>query len=120
MVVKFEGWTFRESKRCLRLPCGLELEAFVDGLGDSRSVAGFEQVHVADCALGGFASAADVVLGGHALEVDVPAVELALSHDELGSCCCRSCLDGGSCCLSCDVLCGFFSFLCHDFEVFGD
>ena len=119
IAVKFKGLTFRESKRGLRLPCGLELEAFVDGLGDSRSVAGFEQVHVADSALGGFASAADVVLGGHALEVDVPAVELALSHDELGSDG-RSSFDGGSCGLSCDVFCGFFSFLCHDFEVFGD
>ena len=118
IAVKFKGLTFRESKRGLRLPCGLELEAFVDGLGNGRSVAGFEQVHVADSALGGFASAADVVLGGHALEVDVPAVELALSHDELGSDG-RSSLDGGSCGLSCDVFCGFFSFLCHDFEVFG-
>ena len=72
----------------------------------------------ADSAFGGFASAADVVLGGHALEVYVPAVELALSHDELGSYG-RSSIDGGSCGLSCDVFCGFFSFLCHDFEVFG-
>ena len=102
MVVIFEGLTFRESKRGLRLPCGLELEAFVDGLGDSRSVAGFEQVHVADSALGGFASAADVVLGGHALEVDVPAVELALSHDELGSYGSGSFDCGGNGC--CDVL----------------
>ena len=30
------------------------------------------------------ATAADVILGSHALEVDVPAVELVLSHDELG------------------------------------
>lgn len=118
MVVKFEGWTFRESKRGLRLPCGLELEAFVDGLGNRRSVTGFEQVHVTDSALGCLAAAADVVLGGHALEVDIPAVELALSHDEPGSDG-RSSLDGGSCGLSCDVFCGFFSFLCHDFEVFG-
>ena len=104
MVVIFEGLTFRESKRGLRLPCGLELEAFVDGLGDSRSVAGFEQVHVADCALGGFAAAAYVVLRSHALEVNVPATELLDSHDELGSCC-RSSLDGGSCGLSCDFFC---------------
>ena len=96
----------------------LELEAFVDVLGDSRSVTGFEQVHVAHRAFGRLASASDVVLGGHALEVDVPAVELALSHDELGSCC-RSSLDGGSCGLSDFLFCGFFSFLCHDFEVFG-
>lgn len=119
IAVKFKGLTFRESKRGLRLPCGLELEAFVDVWGNCRSVAGFEQVHIADSALGGFASAADVVLGGHALEVDVPAVELALCHDELGSNG-RSCFDGGSCGLYCDVFCGFFSFLCHDFEVFGD
>ena len=114
MRVRLSG----ESKRGLRLPCGLELEAFVDGLGNGRSVAGFEQVHVTDSALGGLASAADVVLGGHALEVDVPAVELALSHDELGSYC-RNSLDGGSCGLSDFLFCGFFSFLCHDFEVFG-
>lgn len=118
MVVNLEGLTCRESKRGLRLPCGLELEAFVDGLENRRSVAGFEQVHVTDSAFGGFASAADVVLGGHALEVYVPAVELALSHDELGSYG-RSSIDGGSCGLSCDVFCGFFSFLCPDFEVFG-
>ena len=118
IAVKFKGLTFRESKRGLRLPCGLELEAFVDGLGNRRSVAGFEQMHVTDSALGGLAAAADVVFGGHALKVDVPAVELALSHDELGSDG-RSSLDGGSCGLSCDVFCGFFSFLCHDFEVFG-
>ena len=119
IAVKFKGLTFRESKRGLRLPCGLELEAFVDGLGNGRSVAGFEQVHVTDSALGCLAAASHVVLGIHALEVDVPAVELALSHDELGSDG-RSCFDGVSCGLSCDVFCGFFSFLCHDFEVFGD
>ena len=96
----------------------LELEAFIDVLGDSRSVAGFEQVHISHCALGGLAAAAYVILRSHALEVDVPATELLDSHDELGSCC-RSSLDGGSCGLSCDVFCGLFRFLCHDFEVFG-
>ena len=74
-----------ESERGLRLPRCLELEAFVDVLGDSRSVSCFEQVHVAHRALGCLAAASHVVLGSHALEVDVPAVELALSHDELGS-----------------------------------
>lgn len=69
---------------------------------------------------GAVGDAADVVLRSHALEIDVPAVELALSHDELGSCrCCRSSLDGGSGGLSLDFFCGFFSFLCHDSEVFG-
>ena len=118
MVVIFEGLTFRESKRGLCLPCGLELEAFIDVLGDDRSVSCFEQMHIAHCAFGRLASASDVVFGGYALEIDVPAVELALSHDELGSYG-RSSIDGGSCGLSCDVFCGFFSFLCHDFEVFG-
>lgn len=67
---------------------------------------------------GAVGDAADVVLRSHALEIDVPAVELALSHDELGSYC-RNSLDGGSCGLSDFLFCGFFSFLCHDFEVFG-
>ncbi len=59
---------------------------------------------------GAVGDAADVVLRSHALEIDVPAVELALSHDEVGSArglallCggshCRSSLDGGSCGLS--------------------
>ena len=42
-------------------------------------------MHIAHGTLGCLASAAYIVLGGNALEVDVPAVELALSHDELGS-----------------------------------
>ncbi len=75
-------------------------------------------MHVAHGAFGRLASASDVVLGSHTLEVDVPAVELALSHDELGSYC-RSSLDGGSSGLSDFLFCGFFSFLCHDLEVFG-
>ena len=90
------------SERVLTLSLSLKLEAFVDVLGDSRSVSGFEQVHVAHCALGGLASATDVILGSHALEVDVPAVELAGCDDELGICgsCCFDC--GGNVC--CDVL----------------
>lgn len=117
-----ENWRFdireeSEGGLCLLSRC-LELEAFVDVLGDSRPVTGFEQVHVAHGAFGRLASASDIVLGGHALEVDVPAVELALSHDELGSCY-RNSLDGGSGGLSDFLFCGFFSFLCHDFEVFG-
>ena len=94
----------RESEGGLSLLRSLELEAFVDILGDSRSVASFEQVHISHCALGGLASAAYVVLRSHALEVDVPATELLDSHDELGSCC-RSSLNYGSCGLSCDFFC---------------
>ena len=75
-------------------------------------------MHVTHRAFGRLASASDVVFGGHALEVDVPAVELALSHDEPGSDG-RSVLDGGSGGLGDLFFCGFFSFLCHDFEVFG-
>lgn len=115
-ILRFD---FREeSEGGLRLSRCLELEAFVDVLGDGRTVAGFEQVHIADSALGCLATAADVVLGSHALEVDVPAVELVLSHDELGGDC-RSSIYDGSCGLSDFLFCGFFSFLCHDFEVFG-
>lgn len=107
MVVKFEGQTFGESEGGVSLPRGLELEAFIYVLGNRRSVAGFEQVHISHCGFGRLAAAADVVLGGHALKVDVPAVELALSHDEVGSerslallrggSDGRSSLDGGSC-----------------------
>jgi len=101
-----ENWRFdnrEESEGGLRLlsRC-LELEALVDVLGDSRPVTGFEQVHVAHGAFGRLAAASDVVLGSHALEVDVPAVELALSHDELGSCGSGSFDCGGNDC--CDVL----------------
>ena len=116
-----------ESEGGLRLSRCLELEAFIDVLGDGRTVSGFEQVHIADSALGCLATAADVVLGSHALEVDVPAVELVLSHDELGGdsslgkrfAVSRSIIYDGSCGLSGFLFCGFFSFLCHDFEVFG-
>ena len=118
----------REKREGLTLSLSLELEAFVNVLGYGSSVAGFEQVHIAYCALGCLAAAADVVLGGYTLEVDVPAVELVLSHDELGSDG-RNGLDSGicgffsgatRCCVLSDFLfCGFFSFLCHDFEVFG-
>lgn len=85
-------------------------------------------MHVAHRAFGRLAPASDVVLGSHALEVDVPAVELALSHDEVrslrsrllrGGSCSSGSLDGGSCGLSDFLFCGFFSFLCHDLEVFG-
>ena len=38
-------------------PLGLELEAFIDVLGDSRSIAGFEQMHVAHRAFGCLAGA---------------------------------------------------------------
>lgn len=89
-------------REALSLSRCLELEAFVDVLGYSRSVSGFEQVHVAHRALGCLATAADVVLGSHALEIDVPAVELALSHDELGSYGSGSFDCGGNGC--CDVL----------------
>lgn len=112
------GWTSGESKRGLCLPCGLELEAFVDVLRDSRPVSGFEQVHVTHRAFCRLASASDVVFGGHALEVDVPAVELALSHYELGSYS-RSSLDGGSCGLSCDVFCGFLVFFAMILKCLG-
>ena len=108
----------REEREGLTLSLCLELEAIVDILGDSRAVSSFEQKHISHCALGGLASAADVILRGNAFEVDVPAVELALGHDELGSDG-RSSLDGGSSCLSYDFFCGFFSFLCHDCEVLG-
>ena len=75
-------------------------------------------MHISHCALGCLATATDVFFGGYAFEIDVPAVELALSHDELGSDGSRSSLDGGSYGLSDLFLCGFFSCLCHDFEVF--
>lgn len=106
----------------------LELKAVVDVLGYSRSVSCFEQVHVAHCALGGLASAADIIFGGYAFEIDVPAVELALSHDEVrslrsrllrGGSCCRSSLDGGSCGLSLDFSVDFLVFFAMIFEVFG-
>ena len=128
----------REKREGLTLSLSLELEAFVNVLGYGSTVAGFEQVHIAYCALGCLAAAADVVLGSHALEVDVPAVELVLSHDEVrslrsrllrGGSDGRNGLDSGNCgffsgatrcCVLSDFLfCGFFSFLCHDIEVFG-
>ena len=81
---------------------GLELEAFIDVLGDSSAVTCFEQVHISDSALGCLAAASHVIFRGYALEIDVPAVELAGCDDELGICgsCCFDC--GGNVC--CDVL----------------
>ena len=75
----------REKREGLTLSLSLELEAFIDVLADSRAVTGFEQVHVADSALGGLACARRVILREYSFEVDVPAVVGAFSHDELGS-----------------------------------
>jgi len=88
--------------------------------------------------LGCLAAAPYIIFWSHALEVDVPAVELALRHDEVGSERSLALLrgggegrlgidDGGQGLLlrtgrsgfSLFVFCGFGSFLCHDFEVFG-
>lgn len=96
-------------------------------MGDNGTVPGFEQVHISYRALGCLAAAPYIIFWSHALEVDVPAVELALRHDELGGEGRLGIDDGGLGLLlrtgrsgfSLFVFCGFGGFLCHDFEVFG-
>ena len=117
----------REKERGITPLSRLESEAVVDVLGDNGTVPGFEQVHISYRALGCLAAAPYIIFWSHALEVDVPAVELALRHDELWGEGRLGIDDGGLGLLlrtgrsgfSLFVFCGFGGFLCHDFEVLG-
>ena len=76
-----------ERQRGLRLFARFHFEFVVDVLADDRTVAMFEQVHIAESTLGSLATAAHIVFRGDTLEIDVPAVKLALSDDEMWSNC---------------------------------